>query len=68
MPSGDEAQLVEAFLRFTQIVFELPEIVEFDINPLVAHPGGVMAWDARILVRPIPAMNAPYDHLAIRPE
>ncbi|MGJ8723246.1 MAG: acetate--CoA ligase family protein [Roseibacillus sp.] len=68
MPPVDEAQLVHALLRLSQLVCELPEIVELDINPLVAHPGGVMALDARIVVKPVPATEAPYDHLAILPE
>lgn len=68
MPPVDEAQLVQALLRLSQIVCELPEIVELDINPLVAHPGGVMALDARIVVRSVPSAQARYEHLAILPE
>ena len=44
--------LVDALLRVSRLVGELPEIREMDLNPLVAcAPGqGVLAVDARIRI------------------
>ncbi len=50
-PSDLEA-LTEALLRFSQMVTELPEIVEFDVNPLtVLEEGrGVIGIDMRLIL------------------
>lgn len=52
-PSDIEA-LVDCLLRVSQMVTELPQIVELDINPLFAYETGkgVMAVDARIVIAP----------------
>jgi acyl-CoA synthetase (NDP forming) len=34
--------------RLSQLAIDFPHITELDINPLIAHPGGVIAVDARI--------------------
>ena len=49
-PPADRAALVEALLRVSRLVTDLPELAELDLNPLVAlSPGrGVVAVDARI--------------------
>ncbi|MFC7250400.1 acetate--CoA ligase alpha subunit [Halomicroarcula sp. GCM10025324] len=44
----DEAALVEAIQRLSQLVTDFPAIVELDINPLVATPEGVQAVDLRL--------------------
>jgi acetyl coenzyme A synthetase (ADP forming)-like protein len=51
-PRADRAALLDAILRVDRLVGDLPEILELDINPLVARvPGaGVIAVDARIRV------------------
>jgi acetyltransferase len=51
-PPGDREAIVEALLRVSRMALEHPEIVELDINPLIANPPGqgVVAVDARVLV------------------
>jgi acetyl coenzyme A synthetase (ADP forming)-like protein len=54
-PAADIPALEQAILRISQLVGELPELVELDLNPLKVLPRrsqrGVMAVDARIAVR-----------------
>jgi acetyltransferase len=61
--------LIEVLIRFSYLVAASPEIQEFDINPLVATPGGVVALDARAVRDSQYLIEAarPYAHLAIRP-
>lgn len=46
----DQEAIIEALLRLSQLVTDFPEIIEMDINPLVAMPekGGSVAIDSRI--------------------
>jgi len=67
LPAVDREALVQVLLRVSEMVCELPEVVELDINPLVADENGVLAIDARVVVRPAPAGMPPYGHLAIHP-
>ncbi len=55
-PAGDVPALKETLLRLSAMVEELPEIVEFDLNPVkVFEPGrGVRVVDLRMRVRPVP--------------
>ncbi|MEM4781098.1 MAG: acetate--CoA ligase family protein [Halalkalicoccus sp.] len=41
----DEAAVIETIQRLSQLVSDFPEIVELDINPLVATPDGATAID-----------------------
>jgi acyl-CoA synthetase (NDP forming) len=54
-PAADREALVSALLRVSQMISDLPEIVEIDMNPLFAlAPGkGVLAVDTRIRVRSV---------------
>ena len=48
----DQEAIVEALLRLSQLVTDFPEIIEMDINPLVALPenGGSVSIDSRISI------------------
>ena len=51
-PAADRAALVDAIVRVGQLAADHPEIVELDINPLLALPAGqgVLAVDVRIIL------------------
>ena len=66
-PAADRAAIVDVLLRVSDMVTELPQIVELDINPLLAGPDGVIAIDARIRIRRPSSTAGPYGHLAIAP-
>jgi len=44
----DRAAVAETLCRLSQLVTDFPEIVELDVNPLVARPDGVVAVDLRL--------------------
>jgi len=66
LPAADRAALDEVLLRISEIACEVPEVVELDVNPLVADEHGVLALDARVAIRARPGLR-PYAHLAIHP-
>jgi acyl-CoA synthetase (NDP forming) len=49
-PPADEAALVDLLLRLSVLADELPEVVELDLNPVLALPDGCLAVDARVRV------------------
>jgi acetyltransferase len=61
----DVDALCQVLVRLSQMIIDLPEVVELDINPLLADSAGVIAVDAR--VRLAPARSAGVERLAIRP-
>ncbi|MGZ5662132.1 MAG: GNAT family N-acetyltransferase, partial [Usitatibacter sp.] len=67
LPPVDRAALDAVLLRVSEMATELPELVELDINPLVADERGALALDARIVVRAAPPGLPRYGHLAIHP-
>jgi acetyltransferase len=66
-PAVDPRPIAEILSRVSDIVSELPEIVELDINPLLASAEGVLAVDARIVIARANLGARPYDHMAIHP-
>jgi acetyltransferase len=74
MPAVSRDALVEVLLRVSEMVCELPAVIELDINPLIADEHGAIAVDARIVVAAVKTdetRNAPianrYAHMAIHP-
>ena len=49
---GDVGALVEAVLRVSQLVEDLPQIAELDLNPILVHEQGATVVDARMRVAP----------------
>ena len=61
----DHEALYLALTQLSQLVCDLPQVVELDINPLLADEQGVLALDARVKVRA--TTQDAGAHLAIRP-
>ncbi len=51
LPAADLNALAEVLVRLGDLVLAVPEILELDINPLAATATGVLALDARIVIR-----------------
>lgn len=51
LPAVDMDAISRALVSLSQLIADHPEICELDINPLLADEQGVIALDARILVR-----------------
>jgi acetyltransferase len=66
-PPVDRAALIHLLLRLSDLACELPEIVELDINPLIADAAGAVVLDCRIALQYVPASQRRYAHLAIAP-
>ncbi len=62
-------RLIEVLIRLSYLVADHPEIMELDVNPLLATPNEVLALDARIVINRAAILHPvrPYSHLAIRP-
>ncbi len=50
-PPIDLVAIENCLLRLSQLTTDIREIIELDINPLIAHPEGCVVADARILLR-----------------
>lgn len=64
-PPADLNAIASALVSLSDLIVDAPEIAELDINPLLADETGVIALDARIIVRK--AADAGEARLAIRP-
>jgi len=60
---ADREAICLALVQLSQLVVDLREVIEVDVNPLLADESGVLALDARIRIAPA----ARSDRLAIRP-
>lgn len=61
----DHDALYLVLLKVSQLICDCPEVVELDINPLLADDHGVIALDARVKVVTADSVGA--QRLAIRP-
>ena len=50
-PSSDIGAIIDVMLRLSQLVNDFPEIVELDINPLLAFVKGYSAVDIKITIK-----------------
>ncbi len=58
----DRDAIVELLLAVSDLVAASPDIVELDLNPVIAHPGGVDPVDVRVVVAaPDPATSGPVE-------
>ncbi len=64
-PPADIGAVTRTLIQLAQLVADIPEIVEIDINPLVADERGILALDTRMRVAPSNATGV--DRFAIRP-
>jgi len=63
VPAADMAAIVKTLNALSAIAIDFPDIVELDINPLLADSDGVIALDARISLSEAPR----HSRLVIRP-
>ena len=59
--------LEQVLLRVSEMVCELPQLLEMDINPIIVDESGALAVDARIVIGSASAAARNYSHLAILP-
>lgn len=64
-PPVDRNALAALLIRVAQMISDHAEIAELDINPLYADDQGMLALDARMVIRPSTVVG--HDRLAIRP-
>ena len=66
----DTEALEQVLLRVSDMVSELPEIIELEINPLLLSPAGAIAVDARVVIdshQVKSTRSQRYKHMAIMP-
>ncbi len=64
-PAADMSAIYVTLVKLSQLIAEMPQVVELDINPLFADADGVIAIDARIRVSETSQRGS--ERLAIRP-
>jgi acetyltransferase len=64
-PPADLRALERALVSLSQLAADVPEVVELDINPLLADRNGVIALDARVRVERTALQGS--ERFAIRP-
>lgn len=71
VPPADLEALAALLCGISRMVCALAWLKEMDLNPVLAHPGGAVIADARIVIDPgrvEPAHGGPrYSHMAIHP-
>jgi acetyltransferase len=72
VPPADFDALVRILCGVSRMLCALAWVKELDLNPVLAHPGGAVIADARVVLhgperRNLPAQGRGYPHLAIHP-
>jgi len=67
MPPANIEALESVLLRVSEMVCELPMLMEMDINPLIVDEHGALAADARVVVQYRLPSTDRYSHMAIYP-
>jgi acetyltransferase len=67
MPPVNMDALESVLLRVSEMVCELPMLMEMDINPLILDENGILAADARVIVELRSPSTDRYSHMAIYP-
>jgi acetyltransferase len=69
VPGADLEALVDILCAVSRMVCTLPWVRELDLNPVLAHPGGAIVADARVVIDPAQPLHAGphYPHMAIHP-
>ena len=67
LPPVNMPALESVLLRVSEMVCELPALEELDINPLILDEAGVIAADARVVLRHAAPAQGSYGHMAIHP-
>jgi acetyltransferase len=65
-PAANRGAVCDVMIRLSELIADVDEIAELDINPLLADEEGVIALDARIVVR-APAAQERAARFAIKP-
>jgi acetyltransferase len=65
-PPANRGAVCDVMIRLSELIADVDEIAELDINPLLADEAGVIALDARVVVRP-PAAQERAARFAIKP-
>ncbi len=66
-PPANMDAIINVLMQVSQLVADLPEVVELDINPLLADSAGAIVLDARVRVALADRSASTMDRLAIRP-
>ncbi|MDB5754506.1 MAG: family N-acetyltransferase [Massilia sp.] len=66
-PPADMDAILWTLMQISQLVSDIPEIIELDINPLLADSAGAIVLDARMRVALADRSASGLDRLAIRP-
>jgi len=67
IPPADLDALAAVLVGVSRMVCLLPWLKEMDLNPVLAHPGGAVIADARVIIDAERAELPRYGHMAIHP-
>ena len=67
MKSVNIEALIQIMVRFSVLIVDLPEILECDINPLIASEDSILSLDARVVLHDPKTAPEDWPQPAIRP-